>query len=362
MKNITAAALAVASAFAAAGASAQTNVFVYGLVDTGVEYLSNANAAGNSLVRMPSLTGTLPSRIGFKGSEDLGSGMKVHVTLENGFTPDAGALGQGGRIFGRQANVALQSSYGTFTLGRQYNMSFLVGFKSDVLGPNIYAIGSLDPYLPNARHDNALGYMGKFSDFTVGVTYSLGRDAAATGGPAATNCGGEVAGNSKACRQYSALLDYDNKSWGLATAYDRLYGNTGAAGGLTSSAFYDERTHLNGYVMLGKTKFGAGWMKRKTHTAADAKSDLYFAGISHPLTPALVLDAQASRLDVKNSANDATLVAAKLTYSLSKRTAVYTTAGHISNGGTAAISVSAAGSVGAGMNQNGVMAGVRHFF
>ena len=362
MKRIATATLVLTAGLAAGAASAQNNVTVYGIIDTGVEYLSNANAAGDSLVRIPSITGTLPSRIGFKGVEDLGNGMKATFTLENGFAPDAGTLGQGNRLFGRQANLGLQTSYGTFTLGRQYNMSFLAGFKADVLGPNIYAIGSLDGYLPNARHDNALGYLGKFSDFTVGATYSLGRDTAAVGGPAATNCGGEVAGNSKACRQYTALLDYDNKSWGVATAYDRLYGNTGAGGGLTSSAFYDERTHLNGYVMFGKTKFGAGWIKRKTHTATDAKTDLYFAGISHPLTPTLVLDAQASRLDVKNSANDATLLAAKLTYSLSKRTAVYATVGHISNDGTAAISVSAGGSVGAGMSQSGVMAGVRHFF
>ena len=340
MKKFATATLALTAGLAAGTASAQSNVTVYGLIDTGVEYLTNANAAGDSLTRMPSITGTLPSRIGFKGVEDLGNGMKATFTLENGFAPDNGALGQGNRLFGRQANLGLQTPYGTFTLGRQNNMSFLVGFKADVMGPNIYAIGSLDGYLPNARHDNALGYTGKFSDFTVGATYSLGRDTAATGGPAATNCGGEVAGNSKACRQYTALLDYATKSWGAATAYDRLYGNTGAAGGLTSSAFYDERTHLNGFVMLGKTKFGAGWMKRKTHTATDTKSDLYYAGISHPLTETLVLDAQASRLDVKNSGNDATLVAAKLTYSLSKRTAVYTTVGHISNGGTAAISVS----------------------
>ena len=95
---------------------------------------------------------------------------------------------------------------------------------------------------------------------------------------------------------------------------------------------------------------------------AAGRARLCWSSTEDPLTPTLALDAQASRLDVKNSANDATLVAAKLTYSLSKRTAVYTTVGHISNGGAAAISVSAGGSVGAGMNQSGVMAGVRHFF
>lgn len=352
--------LAVTASLASGASIAQ--VTVYGLIDIGVEYVTNANSAGNSVVRMPSLTGTLPSRIGFKGSEEFGGGLKAIFTLENGFGPDTGTQGQGGRLFGRQANIGLQSSYGTFTLGRQLNMSYLVGIKADVMGPNIYGVGTLDGYLPNARSDNAFGYLGKFSDFTIGATYSFGRDASATGGPAATNCVGEVAGNSKACRQYTGMLDYANKAWGVAGAYDRLYGNTGAAGGLTSSGFYDERTSLNGYVMFNKTKFGAGLIKRKTHTAIDTKSDLYFAGISQPLTATLVLDAQASRLDLKDSPNDATLLAARLIYNLSKHTAVYTAVGHISNGGTLAIAVDAGGSIGAGMRQTGIMAGMRHFF
>ena len=362
MKKIICTAIVASAALASHTASAQSNVTIYGLVDVGVEYVTHVNAAGDSAMKMPSLTGTLPSRIGFKGSEDLGNGLKALFVLENGFAPDTGALGQGGRIFGRNAYVGLQGGFGTLTLGRQLNMSYLVQLKADVMGPNIYAIGSIDPYLPNARSDNAIGYMGKFADFTVGATYSFGRDASAAGGPAATNCAGEVAGNSKACRQVTAMLDYDNKSWGAAGAYDRLYGNTGAAFGLTSSDYYDQRITLNGFAMFGSTKFGAGLVQRKTHTATDVKSDLYYAGISTPFSGNWVLDAQASRLDVKDSPNDTTLLTARVTYNLSKRTALYTTVGHVSNGGTAAIAVDAAGSVGAGMSQSGIMAGMRHFF
>lgn len=358
MKKLLCSALAASAGLACGAASAQSNVTIYGIVDTGVEYATNADAAGNSVWRMPTLTGTLPSRIGFKGSEDLGGGMKAVFALENGFGPDNGTLGQAGRLFGRQAYVGLDTPYGTFTFGRLYTMSFFAGFKADVMGPAIHAIGTFDTYLYAARSDNSAGYWGKFGDFTVAGTYSLGRDTAAAG----ANCAGEVAGNSKACRQVSALLGYDNNSWGATTAYDIMYGNTGATGGLTSSAFYDERIHLNGYVMLGKTKFGAGLLKRTTHTAADTKSDLYFAGISYPLAANLVLDTQVSRLDVKNSPNDGTLVTARLTYNLSKRTAVYTSVGHMNNGGTAAYAVDGGGTVGAGMSQNGIMAGVRHFF
>lgn len=362
MKKIICTAIAAAAGLACHTASAQSNVTIYGLVDVGVEYVTHVNAAGDSATKMPSLTGTLPSRIGFKGNEDLGNGLKALFVLESGFAPDSGALGQGGRIFGRNAYVGLQGGFGTLTLGRQLNMSYIAQLKADVMGPNIYAIGSIDPYLPNGRSDNAIGYMGKFADFTVGATYSFGRDASAAGGPAATNCAGEVAGDSKACRQFTALLDYDNKSWGVAGAYDRLYGNTGAAFGLTSSDFYDQRITLNGFVMLSRAKFGAGVIQRKTHTATDVKSNLYYAGVSYPFAGSWVLDAQASRLDVKDSPNDTTLLTARVMYNLSKRTALYATVGHINNSGTAAIAVDAAGSVGAGMSQSGIMTGVRHFF
>ena len=56
---------------------------------------------------------------------------------------------------------------------------------ADIIGPSQFALGSMDPYLPNARSDNAIGYRGKFGGVTVGATYSLGRDVSSAGGPGA---------------------------------------------------------------------------------------------------------------------------------------------------------------------------------
>ncbi len=53
---------------------AQGSVTLYGILDTGVEYVSQANSAGKGVVRMPAITGELPSRWGLRGSEDLGGG------------------------------------------------------------------------------------------------------------------------------------------------------------------------------------------------------------------------------------------------------------------------------------------------
>ncbi|MRV75024.1 porin [Duganella sp. FT92W] len=348
---------------AASAAMAQSSVTVYGLVDSGIAYTTNINAAGDSITKIPSLTSSFPSRIGFRGTEDLGNGLQAVFTLENGLALDTGTTGQGGRLFGRQASVGLKGAWGTLTLGRQVNMTYLSGLKTDVLGPHLFAIGSIDPYLPNARSDNAIGYLGNFNEFTVGATYSLGRDASAAGGPAATNCAGEVAGNSKACRQITGLLGYDNKRFGITTSYDILYGNTGAAGGLTSSNNSDRRVTLNAYAMAGETKLGGGVIARKTNAATGvSESDLYYFGVSHPLSPLLVLDGQVAYRDLKNSNADVTMYVARLTYLLSKRTATYAAIGRMKNDGASAVALDAGGTVGVGKTQNGVMAGVRHAF
>lgn len=335
---------------------------VYGIVDTGVEYVTNINAAGNSVVKMPSLTGSVPSRIGFKGTEDLGGGLSAFYVLESGFGTDTGTLGLGGRLFGRQANVGLKNAYGTLTLGRQMNMTLYSYMKSDVMGPSIHGLSGMDSYLPNARSDNAIGYMGKFSEFSVGATYSAGRDAAAAGGPAATNCAGEVAGNAQACRQVTALLAYDTTSFGVATAYDKLNGGPGATAGLTSSDYHVERVSLSGYALLGATKIGGGFIERKTHAARDNTANLAYLGVSYPFAQNWVLDSQVARLDIKSSADASTLLAARATCQLSKRTTVYVSVGHIRNDGAAAIAASAGSTVGVGMSQSGVMTGVRHVF
>jgi predicted porin len=363
MNNKIRSAAALLCGLCASAAMAQSSVTVYGIVDSGLVYTTNINAAGDNILKMPSLTSSFPSRIGFRGTEDLGNGLQAFFVLENGFGLDTGTIGQGNRLFGRQANVGLKGAFGTFTLGRQNNMTYLAPQKADVLGPHLFAIGSIDGYLPNSRSDNAIGYLGVFSGVTVGATYSTGRDTSAAGGPAATNCAGEVAGNSKACRQVTGMLAYDTKAFGVSASHDVMYGNTGAAGGLTSSANTDKRTTLNGYAMLGATKIGAGIIARKTRAVTGpSDSDLYYLGVSHPLTPAVVIDAQVAQRDTKDSPNDVTFAAVRATYNLSRRTAVYASIGQMKNKGTSAVALDAGGTVGAGKTQNGLMGGLRHSF
>jgi predicted porin len=274
---------ALACGLASCAAFGQSSVQVYGLVDSGVARVTNTDAAGHGVTKVPSLSGSFPSRIGFRGTEDLGNGLQAFFVLENGLALDTGTAGQGGRLFGRQALVGLRGAWGSLSLGRQQNMTYLATQKTDVLGPNLFSINSIDLYLPNARSDNAIGYLGTFNGLTVGATWSFGRDGSAVGGPSATNCAGEVPGNAKACRQYTGLLGYETKGWGVTASYDRMHGNTGAAGGLTSAVNTDTRATLNGFVMLGTAKLGMGVIDRETKAATGlVESDLYYLGASYP--------------------------------------------------------------------------------
>ncbi|WP_296555875.1 porin [Pigmentiphaga sp.] len=346
-------------------AHSQSSVSLFGLVDQSIAHITNVNAAKDSVTKMPS-NSSIPSRWGLRGTEDLGNGYKAGFVLESGFSLDTGASMQGGRLFGRQAHVSLSTPYGTVTLGRQYSMLFYSLFGADQLGPNLFGSASLDPYIANDRTDNAIGFLGRTGGFQYGATYSFGRDAAATGGPAATNCAGESATDRKACRQWTALLKYDAPTWGIAGAYDKLHGGPGVVFGgpaaLNNSAYYEARTTVNGYVQVGGLRVSGGWIGRTNRSAQSFRQDMVFAAVGYALTPALFLDAQAFRYTKRHSDDDTMMYVARAIYSLSKRTAVYVTGGYLTNSGNAANSLDGMSGAGPGLNQIGVAAGIRHAF
>jgi predicted porin len=245
-------------------------------------------------------------------------------------------------------------------------MLFWSLLDADVMGPNVHSMSNIDSYIPNARADNSIAYKGKFDGITVGATYSFGRDVANAGpSPAGTNCAGQGADH-KACREWSALVKYDAPAWGVAAAIDELRGGPGAFGGLTNSSLTDRRTTVNGYVRLAGVKIAGGLLRRNNEgSPAMPRSDLWFAGVSYPVAPNVILDGQFIRYDTKSSPNDANFVVARATYVLSKRTAVYASASHIANKGAASFSTSgglAGGNPPPGAGQSGIALGVRHVF
>ena len=375
MKTSSLIALTVTGLLATGAVQAQSSVNLYGVVDTGIEYVTNVEPAGGSITRVPSNTGLIPSRLGMRGKEDLGAGLSAIFTLEMGFAPDTGASGQGGRLFGRQSLVGLSGDWGAVTLGRQWTMLFWSLLDSDIVGPSIYGLGSLDSYIPNSRIDNSMAYKGKFSDFTVGATYSLGRDTVNAGpSPAGTNCPGESGADAQACREWSALVKYDTRTWGAALAYDKLNGRTPASAtdvvlpaGLTGSSKSDARLMVNGYVNLADLKIGGGVIRRKNEgSATRPKSDLWYLAAAYPLSSAWTIDGTLAKLSYKNIDNyDSTLLAVRSLYKLSKRTTLYAQIGTIRNDSLVNVSVSggATGSNPAlGGSQTGTMVGINHTF
>jgi predicted porin len=356
--------VAACLAGAVAGAFGQS-VAVYGLIDVAIEHVTNVGPSGSGLNRMPSATGSLPSRIGFRGSEDLGDGLRAIFIVEQGFAPDTGVFTQGGRAFGRQSLVGVVAPWGSLTLGRQYTMLYWSILDADILGTNIYGSGSLDAYVPNARADNAIVYKGTLSGLTVGATFSLGRDSVNAGSPAGTNCPGESS-DAKECREWSALAKYDSPAWGAALAVDQIRGSPAAFANLTSSALKDTRVSVNGYVNLARLRLAAGLIRRDNDgSAVTPRSDLWYAGALYAASPLLTIEGEMFRLAFRGSANRANLVAARATYSLSKRTALYATLGRVDNEGLLALSVSG-GAPGSnplpGASQTGVATGLRHSF
>ncbi|MGU7769186.1 porin [Burkholderia sp. MR1-5-21] len=347
-------------------AHGQSSVTLYGIIDTGISYYNHATANGGTSIGMASLTGRLPSRWGLRGTEDLGGGFKTFFVLEDGFQPTNGTLNYGGRLFGIQANVGIRSDYGALTFGRQLGMTMYALINADVIGPSIHSLSVFDAYLPNARSDNAIGYLGKFGGLTIGGTYSFGRDAAGPAGPAATNCPGQVPGNMLACRQYTALVAYDSASFGVAASYDVLRGGSGASAPLNNSAYTDTHNIVDGYVMFGSTKIGIGWIRNNLAAATHLQTDIFFAGATYFVTPALFFDAQGVRYLQRGSEGrkdaSSTLLVGRANYLFSKRTMVYASVGTMFNGAQAANAVAAGGTVATGANQLGITVGLQQRF
>ena len=185
-------ALAIAG-LASTAAFAQSNVTIYGSIDAGysyrfdpkVNYSNGAQAAKTADTRSGIDTGmSAGNRLGFKGVEDLGNGLKAVFLLEQGFNFDTGAQGQGGLMFGRQAYLGLAGNFGTVIAGRLYTPHFTmmatidpfaagtVGQYRNVWGAN-QANGSLTNLLDPVRVDNAVAYVSpNWGGFSVTGAFS----------------------------------------------------------------------------------------------------------------------------------------------------------------------------------------------
>jgi predicted porin len=176
-------ALAVLGSVAGA-ASAQSSVTIYGVVDMGVSKLNSGKSFLNSAVSAPDVwtvkTNT-SSRLGFRGTEDLGGGLKANFNIEHRFSPDTGAT-EGAVMWHGTSWVGLSGGFGEVRAGRQYVPAFYVGLAADTFGYD-YNVGGLLGWTRGSmgggstRADNQITYstpnMGGFTA-QVGVAAGEG--------------------------------------------------------------------------------------------------------------------------------------------------------------------------------------------
>lgn len=374
--------VAAASGPAATSAAPQSStaralasaVKIYGSLDSGVEMVTNVGSNHSTLTRVPSTTGSGPTVLGLDLQHEVTPGIKAIGKAEMGIYLDTGTSGQGSRLFGRQMYVGVDTDYGSLTVGRQYSMLFYSLHGADILGPNIYGLGSIDPYIPNARSDNSVAWRGKFGNFSLGALYSFGRDTANTV-PASGTCSGEFANSTSMCRAWSAIVKYDEQRFGLAAALDQQYGGTGALAtffngaapiAFTSGSDTDTRVTVNGYARFGALKLGTGWLGRKVETTkTNVKQDTLWLEAEYTFSPEWVIDGGIFHIDNGDQNRDANLYAIRGFYNFDRQFSAYLTFGYVDNSDLAAYNVSGGGAgaaPAAGYAQNGSMAGIRYRF
>lgn len=161
-----------------APAFSQSNVTLYGVIDTSLTYVSNTGRGAGRLFEMES-GAVQGSRWGLKGVEELGGGLQALFQIENGFNSNDGTLGQGGLMFGRQAFVGLQgASWGTLTFGRQYDP--IVDLIADNM-PYSHA-GDVDNTDNSFRVNNSVKFVSpRFGGLAFEGMYAFGGVAGAFG-------------------------------------------------------------------------------------------------------------------------------------------------------------------------------------
>ena len=339
--------LALAVLGFAGAASAQSSVTLFGIVDAGYAHLSAGGRSVNGITN----SGLNSSRLGFRGVEDLGGGLKAGFWIEGQLNNDVGQGGSQttGLDFQRRSYVSLMGNFGEVRLGRDYTASFwnltiYDPFGTNGIGTNntialISRVGAGNS--TNAvRANNSISYflpaMGGFSgQFQI----AFGEN---TGGVKTNNYVGFRVGY--AAGPLSAAYAY-GKTEGATDAADTKYNNIGAS--------FD----------LGAVKPSVLWAQEKA--GSGAKVTALELGLTAPMGQG-ELRAAYSRYDVASSANDWNKLSLGYGYNLSKRTQMYATLARVSNKGAQIVPVSnaglSAGNAAPGKNSTGYEFGVRHIF
>lgn len=349
-------ALAIAGSFAGS-AFAESAVTVYGIVDMGL-VSERGNIAGSAQkLTSGAQSGT---RLGFKGTEDLGNDMKALFVLETGIAADTGGFNQGGNAFARQSFVGLQSNFGTVTLGRQYTSYFLAlngvdPFASGMAGAAINLMSS-----SGIRMTNTVKYASpNFAGFNGEVAYGFG----------------EKIGSTDTNRQISASIGYKMNPVNVQLAYHikRNDGDFASSKNLLLGASWDFQV-AKAFIAIaenaGPESSPYPWVVPTATTptpnpyglvtTASTKSRDFLIGATVPFGSHTFIASYIRKDDRNGTNNDANQIALGYTYTLSKRTNLYAAWGRIDNKNLASYTVGNNSDPGTG--DKAINLGVRHVF
>lgn len=324
-------ALAAMTAFAGV-ASAQSSVTLFGIVDLAARSVKNGNAGS---VKSLSTNGQVSSRLGLRGVEDLGGGMRAGFWIEGDLVGDTG--NPAGQTWQRRSTVSLIGSFGEVRLGRDYNPVFNTAVSHDpfayvgvaTLGNLRSAVFANATAAVAARNDNSISYFLP----AMGGLY----------GQVMIAAGENVRGN----KYTGARLGYAAGPLNFSGAFGKSDKTGAMVDDLTAIIF-------GGSFNAGFATFHATYEQVDYSTT---KRKLASVGAVIP-TGTGAFKAQYVK------ATNSTLIGLGYVQGLSKRTSVYTNFGRVANKGPATFTASPSGPAGmrAGQTSTGYDVGIRHDF
>lgn len=308
-KHLALSALGLASL--CSGALAQSSVTVFGLIDLSIAH--EKNGAG----RVTALESGVyqGSRLGFRGTEALGSGVSADFLIEMGINADTGALGQGGLAFGRQAYVGLSSaSAGSVRLGRQYTPVYFAQLAVDpFVGGMKGDMASARGWFNNGgvRTNNSVVYLSPaVAGFSATLLYGFGESAVSTSaasvqGASLTYAQGPFLGNLAYHRTENAAGNDSARTWFAGSSFNlgavKLHAALDRTRGVGTADL--RNTMLGLSAPVGTSRLLASWLRQRNHALSDATAQQWSLGVLYPLSKRTALYASAAVVD--NSANAA---------------------------------------------------------
>ncbi len=344
--------LALAAIAASSAAFAQSSVTLYGVVDASLE-----SVKGDDTVTRVSSDNLASSRLGFKGTEDLGNGLKANFVLESNMKMDTGANGGGStRFFDRAAWVGVAGGFGELRLGRQDTSIGLLAGNSSILGAQGYddlkiaKTFSGDAY---RRTDNAITYI--LPKFVDGLSAQVQYSTQASGAESTDKLGSHFGLNVQyAVAGFSAGLGYiDAKESVKNTTVAKESDGTGV---LAYVGYDFGVAKLTGYFEQDKRDLAAEKLQ-----VVGGRLDVPFGkDFKLQASYSQVKDHSFSKTDTKG--DDAKIVALKGVYTLSKRTSVYALFTNVSNDVGSTLALSGATLANGDDSSRGFAVGLSHKF